>query len=81
LKFLRQPQTETGHIHIAITRYALAYPEIRFSLTADARKTFQSSGSGELYDVLIAVYGLDVAEKTIEVASARESEQADDVKV
>ena len=35
LKFLRQPQTETGHIHAAITRYALAYPEIRFVLTAE----------------------------------------------
>ena len=73
LKFLRQPQTETGHIHTAITRYALAYPEIRFVLTADGRQTFQSSGNGKLYDVLIAVYGLDVAEKTIKVSSRRES--------
>jgi DNA mismatch repair protein MutL len=79
LKFLRQPQTETGHIHTAITRYALAYPEIRFTLTADARQTFQSSGSGKLYDVLIAVYGLDVAEKTIEVSNARESEAPGDI--
>jgi DNA mismatch repair protein MutL len=73
LKFLRQPQTETGHIHTALTRYALAYPEIRFVLTADGRQTFQSSGNGKLYDVLIAVYGLDVAEKTIKVSSRQES--------
>ena len=79
LKFLRQPQTETGHIHTTITRYALAYPDIRFTLTADARQTFQSSGSGKLYDVLIAVYGLDVAEKTIEVSSEPESGASDDV--
>ena len=79
LKFLRQPQTETGHIHTVITRYALAYPEIRFTLTADARQTFQSSGSGKLYDVLIAVYGLDVAEKTIEVSGAQESGAAGDI--
>ncbi len=79
LKFLRQPQTETGHIHTVISRYALAYPEIRFLLTADSRQTFQSSGSGKLYDVLIAVYGLDVAEKTIEVSSARESGTEDDM--
>ena len=78
LKFLRQPQTETGHIHTVITRYALAYPEIRFTLTSDARRTFQTSGSGSLYDVLIAVYGLDVAEKTIEVSSAREPGVRDD---
>ena len=77
LKFLRQPQTETGHIHTVITRYALAYPEIRFSLTADARQTFQSLGNGKLYDVLIAVYGLDVAEKTIEVSSVWDSGPAE----
>ncbi|MFN2186716.1 MAG: DNA mismatch repair endonuclease MutL [Anaerolineae bacterium] len=70
LKFLRQPQTETGHIHTVLTRYALAYPEIRFTLSADNRQVFQASGSGKLYDVLIAVYGLDVTEKMLEVSNA-----------
>ncbi len=79
LKFLRQPQTETGHIHTALTRYALAYPEIRFVLTADGRQTFQSSGNGKLYDVLIAVYGLDVAEKTIKVSSCQESGMEEEI--
>ena len=79
LKFLKQPQTETGHIHTVITRYALAYPKVRFTLTADARQTFQSSGSGKLYDVLIAVYGLDIAEKMIEVSGAPESGPAGDI--
>ena len=77
LKFLRQPQTETGHIHTAITRYALAYPELRFVLTTDGRQTFQSSGRGKLYDVLIAVYGLEVAEKTIDVSSGRDPDLTD----
>ena len=79
LKFLRQPQTETGHIHTVVTRYALAYPEIGFTLTCDARRTFQTPGNGKLFDVLIAVYGLDVAERTIEVSSAREPGVAGDV--
>ncbi|MGD8902484.1 MAG: DNA mismatch repair endonuclease MutL [Anaerolineae bacterium] len=74
LKFLRQPQTETGHIHTVITRYALAYPELRLTLTADKRQIFQSTGSGKLYDVLIAVYGLDVAEQMLEVSNAQEHE-------
>jgi len=70
LKFLRQPQTETGHIHTVVTRYAMAYPAIRFTLTADSREVFQASGSGKLHDVLIAVYGLDIAEQTLEVSNA-----------
>jgi DNA mismatch repair protein MutL len=67
LKFLRQPQTETGHIHSIVTNYALAYPELRFSLAQDDRSLFQSSGSGQLYDVLIALYGLDLAEQLLEI--------------
>jgi DNA mismatch repair protein MutL len=79
LKFLKQPLTETGHIHTVITRYALANPKIHFTLTADARPIFQSSGSGKLYDVLIAVYGLDVAEKTLEISSAPAYGVAEDI--
>jgi len=75
LKFLRQPQTETGHIHDVICHYALAYPDIRFHLTADNRQSFQSSGNGKLYDVLIAVYGLEAAEKMLEVQDATAPEE------
>jgi DNA mismatch repair protein MutL len=67
LKFLRQPQTEAGHIHSIVTNYALAYPDLRFSLTQDDRSVFQSGGSGRLYDVLIALYGLDLAEQLLEI--------------
>jgi DNA mismatch repair protein MutL len=67
LKFLRQPRTEAGHIHAVVTHYALAYPAVRFSLTADGRHTFGSTGSGKLLDVLIAVYGLEVAEQMMEI--------------
>jgi DNA mismatch repair protein MutL len=61
LKFLRQPRTEAGHIYTVITHYALAYPTIRFRLTVDGRQAFQSTGSGNLCDVLIAVHGLEMA--------------------
>lgn len=61
LKFLKQPATEAAHIQQVVTRYALAYPERRFSLVSDGRLVFQSTGSGQLYDVLAKVYGLDVA--------------------
>jgi len=77
LKFLRQPQTEAGHIHTVLTHYALAYPEVRFSLTVDGRQAFQSSGNGNLYDVLIAVYGLEVAEQMLEIDAGRAQELAD----
>ncbi len=70
LKFLRQPSTEAGHIHNVVTHYALAHPGIRFSLTNDGRPAFQSTGSGNLLDVLIAVYGLEVAEQMLAIGLA-----------
>ena len=76
LKFLRHPQTEAGHIHTVVTHYAMAFPDIRFNLTADGRQTFQSTGNGQLYDVLIAVYGLDVTEQMLELKGTDEPEPA-----
>jgi DNA mismatch repair protein MutL len=70
LKFLRQPRTETGHIHDVVSHYALAYPHIRFHLAADERQVFASSGNSNLYDVLIAVYGLEVAESMLALNEA-----------
>jgi DNA mismatch repair protein MutL len=61
LRFLKRATTEAGHVQQIVTRYALAYPERRFSLLDDGRLLFQSSGSGKLYDVLVKLYGLDMA--------------------
>ncbi len=69
LKFLRSEATERKHIDGLIYRYGMAYPQLRFSLTNDGRQTFQSLGSGKLYDVLIKVYGLEVAQQMLEVQS------------
>jgi len=39
LKFLKSRATETGHVGNVVTRAALAYPEIAFTLFADKRRT------------------------------------------
>ena len=60
LKFLKSTGTEKRLIDEFVTRYALAYPEIRFRLTHNGRVTFQTSGTG-LEEALIAVYGAETA--------------------
>jgi DNA mismatch repair protein MutL len=70
LKFLKSETSERNHISTLVTRYALAYPNVRFRLTFDNRTTFNSSGSGDLREVLTQVYGLDVARQLIELAPA-----------
>ena len=67
LKFLKSVTTERRLIDEYVTRYALAYPEIRFRLTHDNRITFQSNGSGQLKDVLVSVYGPDTARDLLEI--------------
>ena len=67
LKFLRSEATERRHIDDLVTRYAMAYPHLRFSLHHDDRPVFRSPGSGSLYDVLIEVYGLQVAQLMVAI--------------
>ncbi len=72
LKFLRKDSTETRHISDLVTRYALAYPSIRFSLLSEGRTLFRSTGSGNLYDVLTEVYGLETARQMLKIPSLQE---------
>jgi DNA mismatch repair protein MutL len=71
LKFLKAPATEAGHIHRVVTNYALAYSELRFHLTLNQRVAFQTSGSGDLYDVLVEVMGLEIAQQMVAIGKWR----------
>lgn len=57
LKFLRKDVTEAKHITGLITRYAMAYPQIRWSLTQDGNLEFQSTGNGNRIEILQALFG------------------------
>lgn len=70
LKFLKSIATERRLIDEFVTRYALAYPQVRFRLTHDGRIAFQSSGSNNLRDVLAAVYGPETARDLLPISSA-----------
>ena len=68
-KFLRTEATEASRIHTLLTRYAMAYPEVRFRLVSKASRRFETSGSGDLREVVAAVYSLDVADALLELSS------------
>ncbi len=67
LKFLKTDKTEKRLIDELVTRYALAYPDVRFRLTHNGRITFQSTGSGSVLDVLVAIYGPEIARQLLEI--------------
>ena len=72
LKFLKKDVTERRHIEEFVTRYALAYPEVRFQLRQDDRITVQTSGSGDRREVLAALYSVELAQQMLEVLAEYE---------
>ena len=51
-KFLKKDFTEAGYIEDAITRLALIHPEIAFKLISSGKVVIQTTGNGNLKDVI-----------------------------
>jgi DNA mismatch repair protein MutL len=60
-KFLRTPAGETNALVNVVNHIALAYPEVRFSLSVDGRQALTTSGGGDLRDAAAAVYSARIA--------------------
>jgi DNA mismatch repair protein MutL len=73
LKFLRTDATEAGHISKIVTRYALAYPDVRFSYISRGRLSFQTPGSGDRMAALVKVYGAEIAAQMLPVHPATDA--------
>jgi DNA mismatch repair protein MutL len=67
LKFLKSASTENSHIAHLVSQYALAFPEVKFSLFLDKRPSLRTTGNGELRDVIGEIYGPDMAQKMLQV--------------
>jgi DNA mismatch repair protein MutL len=67
LKFLKQDATERQQIDGLVTRYALAYPDVRFQLFHDQRPALLTTGKGNRREVLSNLYGVDTARQMIEL--------------
>ncbi|GAB4422096.1 MAG: DNA mismatch repair endonuclease MutL [Anaerolineales bacterium] len=67
LKFLKTDLTERRAIDTLMTRYALAYPHVRFKLVNDKKAALQTAGDGDRRAILATLYGVDVARQLLEV--------------
>ena len=72
LKFLKSPATENSHVANVVSQYALAFPEVKFTLFIDGRVVLRTPGSGQLIDSVIQVYGLEVARNMIDIGGESE---------
>ncbi len=75
LKFMKKENTEKRFVANIVTRYAMAYPHVRFVLEQDGREVFRSSGTGNLADVVVKSLGLDSFKQMVEVNAEDEARE------
>jgi DNA mismatch repair protein MutL len=72
LKFLKSNGTEFGLIADMMGKLAMTRPDIAFTLAHPERVVFQTSGSGELRDVLAEILDKELARNLIQVGGIYE---------
>jgi DNA mismatch repair protein MutL len=68
LKYMKTIQTELGHLSDVVYRQALARPDISFAFKHNGSLLLRTAGSGDLRQVVAAIYGTAAAKAMIELA-------------
>lgn len=66
-KFLKKDYTELGYIEDAITRIALANPNIAIKLSNENKLIIQTTGNGDLKTSIYNIFGKEVTDGLLEV--------------
>ena len=66
-KFLKKDFTESGYIEDVVTRIALIHPEIAIKFINSGKTVVQTSGNGNLTDVIYNIYGKEIAQNIMNV--------------
>lgn len=71
-KFMRSEATENYHLTSIVTHYALAHPEIAFTLTNNGREVLRVSSANNLKERAYQIFGAGLFESLIPVEGGRE---------
>ncbi|HEX8493485.1 MAG TPA: DNA mismatch repair endonuclease MutL [Pyrinomonadaceae bacterium] len=66
-KFLRSEATESFHLTNLVTHYALAHPEIAFTLTNNGREALRAAAAADLRERAYQIFGAEFLESLLEV--------------
>src|SRR5215813_4980371 len=66
-KFLRSEATESFHLTNLVTHYALAHPEIAFTLTNNGREVLRAPQAKDLHERAYQLFGAEFLENLLEV--------------
>ncbi|MDE5936534.1 MAG: DNA mismatch repair endonuclease MutL, partial [Ruminococcus sp.] len=67
LKFLKKDVSEANAVSNIMHKIALSHPDISFKLIRNNRVDFNSSGDGDLFSAIYAVYGKDFARDLLKI--------------
>jgi DNA mismatch repair protein MutL len=71
-KFMRSEATENYHLTAIVQHYALAHPEIAFTLTNNGREVLRVSPAKDLRERAFQIFGAGLIESLLPVAGGRE---------
>lgn len=69
-KFLASDASESRKIIDFVSRIALSYPDVRFSMINGKNRVFTTSGKGNILANIISIYGKDIGEGLIPVSAS-----------
>lgn len=69
-KFLASDASESRKIIDFVSRIALSYPDVRFSMINGKSRSFTTSGKGNILANIISIYGKDIGEGLIPVSAS-----------
>ncbi|HST52184.1 MAG TPA: DNA mismatch repair endonuclease MutL [Pyrinomonadaceae bacterium] len=70
-KFLRSEATESFHLTNLVTHYALAHPEIEFTLTNNGREVLSATPAADLRERAYQIFGAEFIEHLLEIEGGR----------
>lgn len=65
-KFMKKDVTEGNAVSQILQKITMSHPDIAFKFIRDNRVEFNSSGDGELYSAIYAIYGRDFTRSLVE---------------
>lgn len=71
-KFLKSAQTEGTYIHELMQRMILSHPDVAFKFIMNNQVKLQSSGNGNIKDIIYHLYGRDITKALLPIAHENE---------
>lgn len=74
-KFLKTAMTEAGYINELVEQIAMSRPDISFKFVNNGQNKLNTSGNGNLKDIIYHIYGRDISGNLLPIEASRDEMQ------